>query len=101
MLHKLVVVAAFGVALLNPLFAFAKNSSDLIARAEHIKQVQLTPQMSQELKMASLDLQRDTKIHSPKPKETSNDLRQSGLNQATLAMFGLFCLVARAGRRKV
>ena len=103
MLNKLVVIATFGVALLNPFFAFAKNSNDLIASAEHIKQVQISPQMRQEMKMASLDLQSDTQIHlkEAKAKENSNDLRKSALSEASLAMFGLFCFVARAGRRRV
>ena len=41
MLTKLVVVAAFAVALFNPLSALAKNGSDLIANADQVKQAQL------------------------------------------------------------
>ena len=41
MLAKLVVVAAFGVALFNPLSALAKNGSDLVANTDQVKQAQL------------------------------------------------------------
>ena len=105
MLYKLVVVAAFGAALLNPFFAFAKTSNDLIASAEQVKQAQLVIEknMPQTIKTANLDLHSDAKTHVKETatKDNFNDLRQSGLSQASLAMFGLLCFVARAGRRRV
>lgn len=101
MFKKSIIYVIFALTSMAPTATYAAKSLYVIATAENIKYAKMTNTHTATAQIPKPNLQFDRGTFQQQPKQEIKNQLSAELGNASLAFMGLFCVVARAKRRRV